>query len=176
MSSRRRFSIVSRSQSDLNLETESVREEYRKILQLQSLTISDGPNSHQQIAFGGTSKLQETKQTLRNQLEEWKKYNEIGQTVPRKRIAQTFGKLLTPPGPGEYTPKDHILSTEEPSHQYTLHDRTFYTPVDRLDTPGPGTYDTHTGLRIEFERFRRDPLTETAPPKGQLYPSLSHFL
>jgi hypothetical protein len=166
-------SIASRSQTDLNVETELVRQEYRKILQLESLVTSSGPNSHQPIAFGGTSKLtpsaetNPTPQQIR-ELENWKKYNEIGQTVPRKRIAQTYGKLLTSPGPGEYTPKDRILSTEEPSHQYTLHDRTFYAPVDRLDTPGPGTYDSHSGLRIEFERFRRDPLTETAPPKCRL--------
>jgi hypothetical protein len=50
--------------------------------------------------------------------------------------------------------------------------------VDRLETPGPGTYDTHSGLQIEFERFKRDPLPDMLPTKctDPSPPSLSSLL
>jgi hypothetical protein len=180
--------IISKSQQDLNIETNFIREKYKQLLKTHRPLTSLGPNatppSHR---FGSQAKIPTTTSSHRNKdtidlnskhLENWKKYNELGQTCPRERVEQRYGKLLETPGPGEYTPNEQILSTSEPSYKYTLHGRPSYQPVDRLETPGPGTYDTHSGLQIEFERFKRDPLPDMLPTKctDPSPPSLSSLL
>jgi hypothetical protein len=162
---------VSKSQEDLNIETTFIREKYQQLLKTHRPLTSLGPNATPPAhRFGSQAKIttKTNKDTIDlnlKHLENWKKYNELGQTCPRERVQQNYGKLLETPGPGEYTPNEQILSTNEPSYKYSLHGRPSYQPVDRVETPGPGTYESHSGLRVEFERFKRDPLPEMLPTK-----------
>lgn len=171
----------SKSQEDIKSELNQILLNNQNKLKPNLITF-EGPNSKQQVSFGGTLKMENTikieksdiNSTLNN-IENWKLYNQVGQTIPRAKVAKVYGKLLDNPGPGEYTPDLNVSSTSEPSHKYTLHSRTYYEPVDKLDTPGPGTYTSPSGIRPEIERFRKDPIPEAEPIKRELFIYLFFF-
>jgi hypothetical protein len=108
-----------------------------------------GPNARPpKNTFGATAKLDNLSPddrkidyySMTKNVEQWTKYNDVGQTIPRKKLAQTYGKLVEAPGPADYTPNPTLLSTEEAAPKFSLHSRTTVNIVDKLETPGPGSY------------------------------------
>lgn len=109
-----------------------------------------GPNAlPAKTTFGSTAKLESLSNkdrkvdymSMTRDVETWRIHNELGQTLPRKKLAATYGKLLENPGSADYSPNPTVLSTDESGPHFSLHSRTFVEIVDKMETPGPGTYE-----------------------------------
>lgn len=124
---------------------------------LKASISSLGPNARPpKTTFGATAKLDtlspdERKNdyySMARNVEKWTKYNDVGQTIPRKKLAKTYGKLIEAPGPADYSPSDILLSTEESAPKFSLHSRVSLNVVDKLLTPGPGSYHIPSCIEI----------------------------
>ncbi len=101
----------------------------------------------------GTQKITEKERqnvtdTLR--YEDWSKYGDNHKMNSRPRITQDFGKIIDLPGPGEYTPKPELLSTEETMPKYNIAVRyplLVFGEKDLISNPPP-IYDIPAAVAI----------------------------
>mmetsp|Transcript_9492 Transcript_9492/g.14291 ORF Transcript_9492/g.14291 Transcript_9492/m.14291 type:complete len:441 (+) Transcript_9492:154-1476(+) len=150
-------------------------QQYKAILS-RSVSV-EGPNARPQRSFGGTIKIKRDPReeksdhySMTKELDKWKSYNHLGQTSSRPRLAKTYGKLLDGPGPADYSPNPALRSTEETAPTYTLHSRVKYDVVDKLVTPGPGSYPSKSCIQAARELLRREPKLSRKPPKEKIGP------
>lgn len=144
-----------------------------------------GPNAlPPKTTFGATSKLESLSPQDRKvdhfsmvrHVESWKKYNELGQTIPRQKIATTYGKLLDTPGPADYHPDRTVLSIDESGPKISLHSRVSANIVDKLETPGPGAYNLKATIEppVELAKGARKTRLITRSPSKPMKGMLSN--
>lgn len=145
--------LTSQPSTDSLLSSQQSYEEKYKILKESSS--ERGPSAFKkQSSFGSTLKLNPsdngestiavekgTHYSQAEKVDKWKKYNHLGQTLGRMNIVNSYGVLLVPPGPSDYSPKTEKRSTQRADPHWSMYDRDKYSgSVDALSTPGPGSY------------------------------------